>query len=250
MKKLETLEHFYSRILSWDNLVKKGSFDITKDIKDRDIESVQDNPYAKYGSLFAGDFDMKALVKNKNTFNYVKKYTNSNLKKEIPTIPILYTVPKDKKTRRQFKYPNFYSYCLSINVILNSENKKKIIDSLIKDKHSMSNFFGYSPYNYQLTHRIQDYILIGHSNFFKTDFTNFYPSFYSHAIAWLTMGKNHAKKCRKYKYLGNQLDKVIELEQDGETHGVPTGNLVTRIIVEYAMSFFDKELESKFNGTT
>lgn len=97
---------------------------------------------------------------------------------------------------------------------------------------------------------MQDFVLIGHTHFFKTDFSTFYPSFYTHAIAWLTMGKAAAKKSYSTEYLGNLLDKIIELEQNGETHGVPTGNLVTNIIIEYAMTFFDEELEELFAGTT
>lgn len=67
----------------------------------------------------------------------------------------------------------------------------------MSNKHSMSKFFGYNPYNFEVTHRMQDFILIGHSHFFKTDFSTFYHSFYTHALAWLIMTKNKAKKIKK-----------------------------------------------------
>lgn len=39
------------------------------------------------------------------------------------------------------------------------------------------------------------------------------------------------------------VDKLVEFEQDAETHGVPTGNLVTNIVMEYAMSFLIRNLK-------
>lgn len=46
------------------------------------------------------------------------------------------------------------------------------------------------------------------------------------------------------------LDTLIEKEQDGETHGLPTGNIVTKIIVEYFMSSFDRQLEEELSNTS
>ena len=248
---METLEHFYSRIITWDNLVERGYFNITKDKGAKNSISIFDNPYAKYDSLFAGYFNLKGLVQNKSAYTEVKNSVNNlNVNKLHSTLPIIYTIPKDKNTRRPFKYPNFFSYCVLINELVSNETKNEIIEAFINNKHSMSKFFGYNPYNFEVTHRMQDFILIGHSHFFKTDFSTFYPSFYTHAIAWLTMGKKVAKDNRSTTHLGNRLDRLIELEQDNETHGIPTGNLITNIIIEYAMTFFDSELENALKETT
>ena len=254
---MEDIDHFYSRVISWDNLIQRGYFNITKDKGYKDLYSLLNNPYAKYDSLFAGYFNLKGLIENKTAYQFVKNsIQNLNLVKDInkkrikPTIPILYTIPKDSNVRRPLKYPNFYSYCILVNELTKDTNKQKIIYQLKNDKHSMSKFFTYKPYDYEVTHRMQDYVLIGHSYFFKTDFSTFYHSFYTHARAWLIEKKDNAKKHRNLTYFGNMVDKLIEFEQDAETHGVPTGNLVTNIVMEYAMSFFDKELEDRLSKTT
>lgn len=254
---MEDIDYFYSRIISWDNLIQRGYFNITKDKGYKDLYSLLNNPYAKYDSLFAGYFNLKGLIENKTAYQFVKDSIQNldlikgiNKKRIKPTIPILYTIPKDSNVRRPLKYPNFYSYCILVNELTKETNKEKIIYQLKNDKHSMSKFFTYKPYDYEVTHRMQDYILIGHSYFFKTDFATFYHSFYTHALAWLIEGKENAKNNRKIVYFGNMIDKLVEFEQDAETHGVPTGNLVTNIVMEYAMSFFDKELEDRLSETT
>lgn len=58
------------------------------------------------------------------------------------------------------------------------------------------------------------------------------------------MGKSTAKLSRSGGF-ANDLDKLIEACQYGETHGIPTGNLASRIIAELFMCYFDKEIEKK-----
>ena len=246
---MENIDHFYSRIIDLDNLIEKGYFNIIKDKGYKDLYSLLNNPYAKYDSLVAGYFNLKGLIENKKAYQFVKNnIKNIKMNKMKATIPILYTIPKDSNVRRPLKYPNFYSYCILANELVEKSNK--IISQLKNNEHSMSKFFTYKPYDFEVTHRMQDYILIGHSYFFKTDFSTFYHSFYTHALAWLIEGKSKAKQKHTLKLFGNKLDKLIELEQDGETHGVPTGNLVTNIVMEYGMSYFDKELEDRLSNTT
>ena len=62
------------------------------------------------------------------------------------------------------------------------------------------------------------------------------------------MGKDKAKKERN-KGFSNRLDKLIQRSQDGETYGIPTGNMVSRIVAELYMCYIDNELnqlESKY----
>lgn len=123
------------------------------------------------------------------------------------------------------------------------EERDELITCLKDDYNSTSRFFGYKPYTYEATHRIQDCLLFGHTHFYKTDFSNFYGSFYTHPIPWLIHGKEKAKKHPSNdEFVGNRLDKLLRSEQDGETHGVPTGTLTTRIIMEICMSHFDEKL--------
>ena len=48
---------------------------------------------------------------------------------------------------------------------------------------------------------------------------------------------------RKKGGFANQLDKLITKCQNDETHGIPTGNMVSRIITELYMCYIDKEME-------
>ena len=60
-------------------------------------------------------------------------------------------------------------------------------------------------------------------------------------------GKDNAKRNigsrnRENYAFGKSLDKLIQNSQSGETHGLPTGNLITRIIAEVYMCKFDEIL--------
>ena len=69
---MEDIDHFYSRIINWDNLIQRGYFNITKDKGYRDLYSLLNNPYAKYDSLFAGYCNLKGLIENKTAYQCVK----------------------------------------------------------------------------------------------------------------------------------------------------------------------------------
>lgn len=133
MFNVESLDHFYSRIISWDNLIKRGYFNITKDKGTQDKEYLLNNPYAKYDSLFAGYFNLHGLVNDIKAYKFVQEEISKAKIKKIrknSTTPILYTIPKDSNTRRPLKYPNFYSYCVAASILV--KNKDEIIQRLKK----------------------------------------------------------------------------------------------------------------------
>ena len=133
---MENIDHFYSRIIDLDNLIEKGYFNIIKDKGYKDLYSLLNNPYAKYDSLVAGYFNLKGLIENKKAYQFVKNnIKNIKMNKMKATIPILYTIPKDSNVRRPLKYPNFYSYCILANELVEKSNK--IISQLKNNEHSM-----------------------------------------------------------------------------------------------------------------
>ncbi|MGQ5708283.1 RNA-directed DNA polymerase [Lactobacillus sp. PSON] len=234
-------EAFYNNIISWKNLIIKGYFDF-QEFNNQNIDT-EDNDYGKTDVIYPNYFNLKAINKL-NAWETLKRKNYSICN----TTPILFTIPKSQNVRRPLKFPNLYSYCLLAKIIV--DNKDEIIKGLISDTESTSRYFGYSPYSFSVTKSIQDKLLIGHTHYFKTDFSNFYHSFYTHAIAWILMGKEKAKKFRHDSdSTANLLDHAIRAEQNGETHGLPTGNLITRIIVEYFMSYIDRELRESFKET-
>jgi hypothetical protein len=79
-----------------------------------------------------------------------------------------------------------------------------------------------------------------YSHLVKTDIKNFYPSIYTHSIAWALHGKRKARKNRRdYKLLGNRLDKLFQMANDGCTNGVPIGPVVSDVIAEVVASAVD-----------
>ncbi|WP_457593105.1 RNA-directed DNA polymerase [Hydrogenimonas sp.] len=77
----------------------------------------------------------------------------------------------------------------------------------------------------------------------RSDVKNFYPSIYTHSIAWAIHGK---KKIRKggnrydYTLLGNRLDKLFQNANDGRTNGLPIGPVVSDIVAEAILSSVDR----------
>lgn len=76
----------------------------------------------------------------------------------------------------------------------------------------------------------------------KTDVKNFYPSVYTHSIAWALHSKPviRASKNRwNYTLLGNRLDKLSQSANDGCTNGLPIGPVVSDLLAEIILSAID-----------
>lgn len=77
----------------------------------------------------------------------------------------------------------------------------------------------------------------------KSDIKNFYPSIYTHSIAWGFEGKENARKDRfKYKLLGNKVDKLFQNSNDGCTNGLPIGPAISDLVTEIMLASIDKEI--------
>lgn len=79
-------------------------------------------------------------------------------------------------------------------------------------------------------------ILASYGRYVKTDVTRFYPSIYTHSIAWAILGKSYVKAnhhTQQFKSsFANLLDKAIGAGQEGQTIGIPIGPDTSRIISE------------------
>lgn len=95
---------------------------------------------------------------------------------------------------------------------------------------------------------MENRILRSGNHILHTDLENFYPSLYTHTIPWLIDGKKVAKGSIKSKKISKagMIDNLITSCQYGETHGLPTGNLATRIIAELYMCYFDAKIVKDF----
>lgn len=85
----------------------------------------------------------------------------------------------------------------------------------------------------------------------KADIKNFYPSVYTHSLAWAIHGKRsirHGKKGknrRDLKLVGNRLDKLFQMANDGCTNGLPIGPAVSDIASEIVASAVDSVLTAE-----
>jgi hypothetical protein len=76
----------------------------------------------------------------------------------------------------------------------------------------------------------------------KTDIKNFYPSIYTHSIAWALHGKNCGRDDKNtYALLGTKLDKLFQSANDGCTNGIPIGPVVSDLVSEIILAAVDRE---------
>lgn len=81
-----------------------------------------------------------------------------------------------------------------------------------------------------------------YSHIVKADIKSFYPSIYTHSIAWAIHGKKYIRKpsnMHNYKLLGNRLDRLFQNANDGCTNGIPIGPVVSDVIAEIVASAVD-----------
>jgi hypothetical protein len=82
----------------------------------------------------------------------------------------------------------------------------------------------------------------------KADVKSFYPSIYTHSIAWAIHGKRRIRKGQNfynYSLVGNRLDKLFQNANDGCTNGIPIGPVVSDLIAELVASGVDRLLSKK-----
>lgn len=91
-----------------------------------------------------------------------------------------------------------------------------------------------------------------YSHIVKADIKRFYPSIYTHSIAWAIHGKSFIRKPRNmhsFSHVGNRLDKLFQNASDGCTNGIPIGPVVSDLIGELIASavdrLFTKEVKAK-----
>jgi hypothetical protein len=79
----------------------------------------------------------------------------------------------------------------------------------------------------------------------RADVSQFYPSIYTHVIAWAAHGKDQAKLDRSPESktnIFNALDSFVQNAQGGQTRGVLIGPDAYRIIAEFISVKVDQEI--------
>lgn len=82
----------------------------------------------------------------------------------------------------------------------------------------------------------------------QTDIARFYPSIYTHSLAWAVHGKDRAKAkgfSGKEDFFGNKLDLFSRNAQDRQTIGIPIGPDTSLVLSELLLSRLDRHIDSK-----
>lgn len=83
----------------------------------------------------------------------------------------------------------------------------------------------------------------------NTDITDCYSSIYTHSIPWALHSKSVAKEKRNDReLLGNEIDKIIQSMQYGQTNGIPQGSSLMDFIAEIVLGYADLELSEKIEN--
>lgn len=244
------LERHYSKILSAESLIKYGYFDsLANKFIDRS-GNYKEEQYISNDQFYEGIFNLSEFYNwlddgdRWKDLYFSQKDGKVKIRKEWTT-PISFTIPKNLHTRREYKLINLFSYG---NLAYYMEQEKETVSNiLLQNKNSMSKFFGSEVFKFAITQDLRSTLLFGKNKRYITDVQNFYHSIYTHSIEWMLDGKDNAKRnigvnnWENFTF-GKSLDKLIQNSQSGETHGLPTGNLITRIIAEVYMCKFDEIL--------
>lgn len=244
------LERHYSKILSAESLIKYGYFDSLANKFINRSGVYKEEQYISNDQFYGGIFNLSEFYNWLNEDNRWKKFYLSPASKKVLikdawTTPISFTIPKNSHTRREYKLINLFSYGNLAYYI--EQEKDEISNILLNNKNSMSKFFGSEVFKFTVTQELRSALLFGKNKRYITDIQNFYHSIYTHSVEWMLEGKDNSKrnvgvtKSNKYTF-GKSLDQLIQNSQRGETHGIPTGNLITRIIAEIYMCKFDEIL--------
>lgn len=145
-----------------------------------------------------------------------------------------------------------------------SRNWKKIVDALLPADSLVTAYSFPIPINQKAPGRVgslrsgrmiyefidmtdDDLVTVAYryTHLIKADIKNFYPSIYTHSLAWALHGKKSVrrpKSIHNFALVGNRLDKLFQNANDGCTNGLPIGPVVSDIAAEIIAASVDREL--------
>ena len=238
------IDKLYNTIFDESFLIQYGYYDVKMKKKSSyaSIDEHFDEQYGEPESFYLKLFNLSDLKKI-DDLNFLRTfYSFSDISKNVDTEAIYFNIPKSNYIRREYKMPNLYSYLELVFFLV--DNKNNFINSFKTNKYSTSKFFNVLDFNFTFTKKIERRLLFGGTNILSLDLSNFYHTLYTHSIPWVIEGKQNSKRNRINGF-ANNLDKIIQHCQYGETHGIPTGTICSKIIAEFYMCYIDKQLEEK-----
>lgn len=193
---------------------------------------------------------------------------DDNLKKKS-SAPAMYSIEKSDVSRRAIHIPNPLNYLILAGVIV--KNQLEIENSIPDSSFSISKIYHSAnlsdrclvPRGLPIRLLKQEALKVAIAKRYevKLDVANFYPSIYTHSIAWALLGRDKAKelwgigaKARKahsadrdvqlYE-LADAIDSSIRNCNENQTHGILIGPDVSFLVGELIMSRIDNNLKTK-----
>lgn len=238
------IDNLYDTIFDVSFFVRYGYYDVK--IKKTESTRIEDDEledyYGEPDSFYLKLLNLREVEKLVKAEDLRRFYNFNDVYKNIDTEAVYFNIPKSNYVRREYKMPNLYSY-LELSYFM-VDNKTEFINIFKNNKFSTSKFFNVLDFNFTFTKKIEKRLLFGGTSILSLDLSNFYHTLYTHSIPWVVHGKQKSKINRNSGF-ANSLDKIIQQCQYGETHGIPTGSITSRIIAEYYMCHVDLKLEGK-----
>lgn len=103
---------------------------------------------------------------------------------------------------------------------------------------------GLSEIDFALHRRKKAYIEAQSDWVVRTDITRYYPSIYTHSLAWACYGKEKVKRQRSWYEgsLADRLDQLVRAANRNQTVGIPVGPETSRILAEIIGRHVDREV--------
>lgn len=153
---------------------------------------------------------------------------------------------KDNKGLRRFSLMHPYAYLHIANEIIENfdEFKKRLLRETPVSSYAIPHFDGKDQIKLDWMHFSStdpSKYFLEYGYVVSTDIYNFYESIYTHSISWAMHGKQVAKdNVRDFTLLGNKLDKLFQNAHDGQTNGIPTGNVLSDLVSELILKDMDE----------
>lgn len=181
-----------------------------------------------------------------------------NKPKICTTKPLALITPKGKLSWRNFSFNHPYIFLQKVETLTERSNWNKIKKLLCVQ--TLVNSYSVPVLTLQRGRKlagvgISSWIQMAEKDIIKdaaayhfltvTDIQNFYPSIYTHSIAWAFETKTVAKEESNrgdYTYLGNRVDRLFMQSRDGQTNGIPVGSILSDLIAEVILTDVDRRL--------
>ena len=186
--------------------------------------------------------------------NSAIKAGTTSLQFKEGTRPDQFSVARSRRSRRPIVIPNPIAQLLLANLIAN--NWRRIERHISKSKISLSKPLLSSEHGRAITitpHQELYEERLRHASTSRyallSDISQFFPTLYTHSIAWAIHGKKKAKEKRNsQRPLGNRLDVAVRRCQHQQTIGIPIGPDTSHVLAELVGSSIDVLLNEQFEG--